>query len=80
MLRLGPSHAVNIVNTEADVKEKYKELFNSVGFLKDYESKLNIDNSAKPVAQPVRRIPFGVREKVERKLDELMERNHRGGA
>ena len=27
----------------------------------------------KPVAQPVRRIPFGVREKVERKLDELLE-------
>ena len=35
--------------------------------------KLNIDDSVKPVAQPVRRIPFGVREKVERKLDELLE-------
>ena len=28
--------------------------------------------SVKPVAQPVRRIPFGVREKVEKKLDELL--------
>ena len=27
----------------------------------------------KPVAQPVRRVPFGVREKVERKLHELLE-------
>ena len=62
-----------IVNTEADIKEKYKELFNGVGLLKDYELKLNIDNSVKPVAQPVRRIPFGVREIVERKLDELLE-------
>ena len=73
LLRLGPSHAVNIVNTEADIKEKYKELFNGVGLLRDYELKLNIDDSVKPVAQPVRRIPFGVREKVERKLDELLE-------
>ena len=60
LLRLGPSHGVNIVNTEADIKEKYKELFNGVGFLRDYELKLNIDDSVKPVAQPVRRIPFGV--------------------
>ena len=69
LLRLGSIHAVNSVNTGADIKEKYKELFNGVGLLKDYELKLNIHNSVKPVAQPVRRIPFGVREKVERKID-----------
>ncbi|PFX31209.1 Uncharacterized protein K02A2.6 [Stylophora pistillata] len=73
LLRLGPSHAVNAVNTEADIKEKYKELFNGVGLLRNYELKLNIDESVKPVAQPVHRIPFGVRDNVERKLDELME-------
>ena len=56
--RLGPSHAVNIVNTEADIKENYKELFNGVGLLRDYELKLSIDYSVKPVAQPFRRIPF----------------------
>ena len=69
LLRLGPSHTVNVVNTEADIKDKYKELFNGVGLLRDYELKLNIDDSVKPVAQPVPRIPFGVREKVERKLE-----------
>ena len=71
LLRLGPSHAVNIANTEADIKEKYRERFNGVGLLRDYELKLNIDNSVKPVAQRVRRIPFGVREKVERKSREI---------
>ena len=73
LLQIGPIHAVNSVNIVADIKETYKELFNGVGFLKDYELKLNINNLVKPVTQPVRRIPFGVREKVERKLDELLE-------
>ena len=76
LLRIGPSHVVNSVGAEItgqDIKDRYKELFNGVGLLKDYELKLNIDDSVKPVAQPVRRIPFGVREKVERKLDELLE-------
>ncbi|KAL9966531.1 hypothetical protein ACROYT_G024619 [Oculina patagonica] len=37
------------------------------------ELKLHIDESVKPVAQHVRRIPFGLREKVDKKLDELLE-------
>ena len=51
LLRLGPSHAVNIVSTEADIKEKCKELFNGVGLLRDYDYELNIDDSVKSVAQ-----------------------------
>ena len=31
-----------------------------------YELKLNVDTSSIPFAQPVREIPFGVREKVEK--------------
>ena len=40
--------------------------------MKGYELKLNVDTSSKPFAQPVRKIPFGVREKVEKNLDELL--------
>ena len=35
--------------------------------------KLHINDSVKPVAQHVQRIPFGLREKVDKKLDELLE-------
>ena len=73
LLHVGPTHIVNSVSAEADIEEKYTELFDGVGLLKGYELKLNIDDSVKQVAQPVRRIPFGVRETVERKLDELLE-------
>jgi len=37
---------------------------------KGYELKLLIDDSVKPVAQPVRRIPFGLQEKVDKKLNQ----------
>ena len=40
--------------------------------LKDYELKLHVDESVRPVAQPVRGKPFGLREKVDKKLDELL--------
>ena len=71
LLRIGPIHSVNSVEvetTDQDIRDKYKELFTGVGLLKGYELKLDV----KPFAQPVRRIPFGVREKVEKKLDELL--------
>ena len=63
---------VEVETTDQDIRDKYKELFNGVGLLKGYELKLNVDTSVKPVAQPVRRIPFGVRYKVEKKLDDLL--------
>lgn len=75
LLRIGPTYSVNSVEVETTyqhIRDKYKELFNGVGLLKGYELKLNVDISVKPVAQPVCRIPFGVREKVEKKLDELL--------
>ncbi len=75
LLRVGPSQANSVTSgqLESDIRERYKELFTGAGFLRDYELKLHIDESVKPVAQHVRRIPFGLREKVDKKLDELLE-------
>ena len=58
---------------ESCIREKYKALFTGVGVMKGYEFKLHIDEPVKPVAQPVRRIPFGLRGKVDKKLDQLLE-------
>ena len=46
-------------------------LFQGIGKLKDRENKLHIDENIQPVAQPHRRIPFYLREKVENELDRL---------
>ena len=75
VLKLGPE-AVNTVNTEADdIVQQYPECFNGLGKLKNFELKIHIDESVKPVAQATRRIPFGLRGKLEEKLDELVEKD-----
>ena len=75
LLHVGPLQANSVVSehSEGDIRGKYQDLFTGIGLLKDYELKLHVDESVRPVAQSVRRIPFGLREKVDKKLDELLE-------
>ena len=56
---------------ENDFQKKYPELFSGIGKLKDYQLKLHIDRKVKPVAQPLHRLPFRIREKVDKKLEVL---------
>ena len=68
--------APNIVNkTIKDAKlskllSKHKEVFNGLDKLKGHKVKLNIDKEITPTAQPQRRIPFRIREKVGEALKE----------
>ena len=48
-------------------------MFTVVGLLKGYKFELHINESVKPVAQPVCRIPFRLPEKVDKKLNQLLE-------
>ena len=74
ILCVGPVQANSVSRgLDGDIRGRYSALFNGVGLLKGCELKLHIDDSVKPVAQHVRRIPFGLREKVDKKLDELLE-------
>ena len=50
---------------------KHKEVFTGLGKLKGHMVKLNIDKEITPTAQPQRRIPFHIREKVGEALKEL---------
>ena len=47
-------------------------MFTGVDKLKDHQLKLHMNKDVKPVAQPVRRLPFGLRNKVDKKLVELV--------
>lgn len=79
MLRVGPlehphTYSVTEEGTDADIRRKFADVFAGVGKLKNYQLKLHVDKTVQPIAQPVRRLPFGLREKVEKKLDELLEK------
>ena len=75
LLHVGPLQVNSVVSehSEDDIRRRYQDLFTGIGLLKDYELKLHMDDSVKPVAQSVRRIPFGLRTKVDQKLDELFQ-------
>ena len=57
--------------TLKEILERHSSVFNGLGKLKDYTMKLNISEDVIPVAEPQRRIPFHIREKVKRAIEIL---------
>ena len=55
----------------SDIVEELKECFQGVGKLKGYQFKLHIKDDATPVVQALCRPPFSLRDKIEKKLDQL---------
>ena len=80
VLRVGPVSGVHVSSvmtegSDTDIRKGYADILTGVGKLKDYQFKLHLNKDVKPVAQPVRRLPFGLREKVDKKLDELLSKD-----
>lgn len=56
--------------------EKYPALFSGkIGLLKDYEVKLHIDDSIKPIQQKLRPVPFHMRPLVEAEILKMIEQD-----
>ena len=53
------------------VMNEFPEVTTGFGKLKDYKLKIPIDSEVQPVIQPIRRVPYHLREKLGNKLDEL---------
>jgi hypothetical protein len=74
---LGMFTVANTVETEPSTVEellgKFSDTFEGIGKMKGVKVDLNIDTDVKPVAQPLRRIPFSVRPKIEEELRRLQE-------
>lgn len=66
VLKLG----INTIVSE-NIEQKYEDIFHGIGKLENYKLKLHINSEVEPIAQRIYRIPFTLREKVSRKLDEL---------
>lgn len=72
-VELGLIPEINSVQNSVknSLKEQYSDLFTGIGKLKDREIKLHIDENVQPVVQPHRRIPFHLRQKVEKELERM---------
>ena len=55
--------------------EKFAGCSEGIGKLKDFQLKVPIDSEVQPVAQPIRRVPYHLRDKLRFKLDEPVELN-----
>ena len=72
VLRLGPNvHAVNKGANAKDLGEheifaKYPGCCDGIGKLKDYQLKIPIDSDVQPIAQPMRRVSYQLRDKVKK--------------
>ena len=62
----------NLGNVDIIIEE-YKDVFEGIGRLKDFELTLYIDKSVPPVVQPSRKIPYNLKQKLLQKLIELEE-------
>lgn len=72
VLRIGANISA-VTDLKHTLQQQYPEVFRGVGKLKTKQVKLHIDPEVRPVAQPLRRIPFNLREAVEATIKELME-------
>ena len=70
VLKLGTQ--ICTVTCSETIMSDYKEIFEGVGKLKDFQVKLYVNPDVPPVAQPVRRTPFSLRDKVKEKIEELI--------
>ena len=65
---------VGAVTSHAEqFRHEFPEVFTGLGKMKDTQITLHIDPSVTPIAQPLRRTPFQLRERVEGKLKQLVE-------
>ena len=58
-----------------DIVDRFQNVFSGVGKLSGYQLKMHIDPEVKPVAQKPGRIPYPLKEKVTKKLNELLDLN-----
>ena len=69
-----PSFPKTSENSELDsLLREFDEIFHGIGKVANFEHKIAIDSSVKPVSQRLRRIPFSQIEAVNNELDKMLE-------
>ena len=75
VLKVGPE-LVGVCSIGSDIESianRFPKVFSGVGKLSGFQLKLHIDREVTPVAQKPRRIPYPLKDKVQSKIDELLD-------
>eukprot|EP00111_Clytia_hemisphaerica_P010127 TCONS_00029605-protein len=78
ILRIGKPSEPELVRSlsskeyKENIMKNHSKLFEGVGKLQNFKLQLHIDPNVTPVQQPIRRIPFHSREKIENELERLI--------
>ena len=72
VLKIGVDIAT-VAEAKQTLKQQFPEVFSGIGKLKSKQVTLHVDPNVKPVAQPLRRTPFNLQERVEKKIRELLD-------
>ena len=78
VLQLGPQNNSLQLSTDGEnrgpnILDKFPGCCEGIGKLKDFQLKIPIDAEVQPVAQPIRRVHYHLRDKLTNKLKELVE-------
>ena len=74
VLKLGAHvNSLDGAKGEASIFEKFPGCCELIGKLKDFQVKVPTDPEIPPIAQPIRRVPYHLRDKLSTKLDEHVE-------
>ena len=74
VLKLGAHvNSLDGAKGEASIFEKFPGCCELIGKLKDFQVKVPTDPEIPPIAQPIRRVPYQLRDKLSTKLDEHVE-------
>ena len=77
-LKVGPEIAstATVYSVHRDIKsftKRFPKMFSGVGKPAGYQLKLHVDHKITPIAQKPRRIPYPLKEKVQQKIEELLD-------
>lgn len=75
LLKLELANVNSVNDRKTELMSKFSLCFTGIGKLKDYHLKFPIDPEVTLVVQPLTRIAYHLREKLEKKLDELVQQD-----
>ena len=67
VLKIGVGIAT-VAEAKQTLQQQFPEVFSGIGKLKSKQVTLHVGPNVKPVPQPLRRAPFNLQEKVEKKI------------